>query len=611
MTSAPSTLLSTNWENALRQRLSRKDSVSSFEISENSRHQSYSDDLSSEHILPQTDTPLSTHQPAQLSTHDKLPNQVATGRTLSSPETLATSSPITPMSTSSNISLPLVPRSVQLEAQELDDGLLGIFLFQVRHIFKYYSPNAVNAMLPELELLLKLIVCRFSILIDKPTPGAMLQKLVFVESNLNGSLPLRRYVRILAYLLVKKPITLALKFALFFSRGMGIFLLRAFSALQTKFPVLSSRANALRNIAVARSSYILPRILRFVQKSAKQAFFYFQSAAKQSPSVISGEALPRPRPLSSIQSMPTNTIVPSYPGYPISSSLRNASSRAFSDSISPILPLDLDVKAASSLQTTSNLSPLSTAPLNALLRPQTKLLYVLGFAILPFAWRRLKIYMSEQEYGFAPDYSFKKCAFQFVRYADITLRVASLANFFIFLSNGKYVSLLTRMLGMQLAFTEPEGVVGISLTLVHQQLFWNALLDFCFYFAPLIPFRAIARFIKKTYYFGSTSASAFSQAVKRVTDIDTEIDGDGDGEGDGKNVDDTGLLSKRKASLCCPICGTTSICTPYITNCGHVYCYYCIRATRMAHRSGWSCATCGELVTKQLPYTAARAVSPG
>eukprot|EP01027_Heterolobosea_sp_BB2_P016472 GEZU01023461.1.p1 GENE.GEZU01023461.1~~GEZU01023461.1.p1 ORF type:complete len:145 (+),score=15.39 GEZU01023461.1:168-602(+) len=46
----------------------------------------------------------------------------------------------------------------------------------------------------------------------------------------------------------------------------------------------------------------------------------------------------------------------------------------------------------------------------------------------------------------------------------------------------------------------------------------------------------------------------------------------------------------------CPICELNPVQVPYITNCGHMYCYYCLKTALMTD-SDFHCHRCGQKVT--------------
>ena len=57
------------------------------------------------------------------------------------------------------------------------------------------------------------------------------------------------------------------------------------------------------------------------------------------------------------------------------------------------------------------------------------------------------------------------------------------------------------------------------------------------------------------------------------------------------------LISELMLPLnCCPICESAAVEVPYVTNCNHLYCYYCIKTALMADKH-YSCKRCGTKVT--------------
>lgn len=73
------------------------------------------------------------------------------------------------------------PRSLQQESNEFDTNLINILLVSIKNIFKYHRPDILTKYIPEFESMIQFLILRFSILNDKPTPGAEIQKLILVE----------------------------------------------------------------------------------------------------------------------------------------------------------------------------------------------------------------------------------------------------------------------------------------------------------------------------------------------------------------------------------------------------------------------------------------------
>lgn len=52
----------------------------------------------------------------------------------------------------------------------------------------------------------------------------------------------------------------------------------------------------------------------------------------------------------------------------------------------------------------------------------------------------------------------------------------------------------------------------------------------------------------------------------------------------------------------CPICGLNPIRVPYVTCCGHVYCYICLRQALIDTDLNLRCYVCNAKVTSSKPY---------
>lgn len=181
--------------------------------------------------------------------------------------------------------------------------------------------------------------------------------------------------------------------------------------------------------------------------------------------------------------------------------------------------------------------------------------------------------------------------------------VLNLANFVAFLVRGRYSTLTNRLLGLTYAplsnrqvsiASNPET---ISYEFQDRQLVWNTLTEFLAFTLPMISMPNLVRNLKR---------------LLRIRP---------------KSSDDTGML-KFLPECCCPICYQTAqnkspnvsvednlVTNPYITSCGHIYCYYCIsnkldeyyeynHTNRAPSYDGsqWLCLRCAKPVAYCRPY---------
>jgi len=164
-----------------------------------------------------------------------------------------------------------------------------------------------------------------------------------------------------------------------------------------------------------------------------------------------------------------------------------------------------------------------------------RLLYLLGTVFAPWVWAR------------APRLELIKVEKVWV--------ACNLINFLLFLKTGKFRSILTRVLGMRLVYDKPEATRSVSFDFINQQLLYDGFSEMLLCMLPLIEWNRFKRI-------GYSILRVFSSSTK--------------------NVDTRG----------CAFCGRENACVPYRTNCGHVYCYYCIKS----QQHPYNCAACNETI---------------
>ncbi|CDO76256.1 hypothetical protein BN946_scf184470.g14 [Trametes cinnabarina] len=212
-----------------------------------------------------------------------------------------------------------------------------------------------------------------------------------------------------------------------------------------------------------------------------------------------------------------------------------------------------------------------------------------------------------------------------------------LLNFVFFLWNGRYRTLADRLLGLRLVASRRHFQREVSYEFMNRQMVWHAFTEFLLFLLPLINTRAVRR---QTILLISRLTVALSSVLPAPLRSSTAASGSSQekekarrgkywmlpedqcaicAENASTNFADpaNALQSMSAVSPYATTEGTNSstygdpdqpprfpIQTPYITSCGHVYCYYCLteRMMRTAdERSGagprgtqWECLRCGE-----------------
>ncbi|KAK4170365.1 Pex12 amino terminal region-domain-containing protein [Cladorrhinum sp. PSN259] len=184
---------------------------------------------------------------------------------------------------------------------------------------------------------------------------------------------------------------------------------------------------------------------------------------------------------------------------------------------------------------------------------------------------------------------------------------AAFGSFCVFLLQGRYRTLLDRVLRMRLAPPTSQVSREVSFEYLNRQLVWHAFTEFLLFVLPLIGINKWRRWLARTW-----------RKTKKIMSTTG-------GEGDEKKKGEFSFLPERTCAICYQDQNTakseselmaptssgtvgsaqTDITNPYETiPCGCVYCFVCL-ATRIEREEGegWTCLRCGELVKECKPWS--------
>ena len=193
-----------------------------------------------------------------------------------------------------------------------------------------------------------------------------------------------------------------------------------------------------------------------------------------------------------------------------------------------------------------------------------------------------------------------------------THSIVAFVSFLVFLVNGRYRTLLDRVLRIRLAPPLNQGSRQVSFEYLNRQLVWHAFTEFLLFLLPLVGISRWRRWLAKAW---------------RKTKLLFRNDGAIQEEADIAQGE-LAFLPERTCAICyqdqnptstseneiLAITGAsggvvgsaqTDITNPYETiPCGCVYCFVCI-ATRLEAEEGdgWTCLRCGELVKECKPWS--------
>lgn len=213
------------------------------------------------------------------------------------------------------------------------------------------------------------------------------------------------------------------------------------------------------------------------------------------------------------------------------------------------------------------------------LSKEQKLMYFALKILTPYLYEKLNDYMTINGWGEYSNRNPKKKFWKLFQSFEKIYQLSSLINFYMFLYNGKYTSVVDRLLKIRLVYDNENLNRIISNDYLSFQLVWSVLTNFLLFILPFINIKGM-----KNYFKGLLNI----KRINKYKDLPK---------------DQCAICKENKgdADTPCPIH------IPYITNCGHVFCYYCIKS-EMINSSGnekksmYMCPRCSKIVSDIEPY---------
>ncbi|KAL8843766.1 MAG: hypothetical protein Q9205_003116 [Flavoplaca limonia] len=226
-----------------------------------------------------------------------------------------------------------------------------------------------------------------------------------------------------------------------------------------------------------------------------------------------------------------------------------------------------------------------------------------------YAWDKWNAWLADQE-GIYEQSSPSIQALSRIFSAVSTIHsIAALSSFIVFLVNGRYRTLLDRMLRLRLATPANHLSRQVSFEYLNRQLVWHAFTEFLLFLLPLVGITRWRRWLSR----------AWRKAKALVKRVDDEEDTTPDGEfsflpertcaicyqdQNPASTAENELLAVSGASGGVVGSAQTDITNPYeMIPCGCTYCFVCaISRLEAADGEGWTCLRCGLLVKECQPW---------
>lgn len=203
-------------------------------------------------------------------------------------------------------------------------------------------------------------------------------------------------------------------------------------------------------------------------------------------------------------------------------------------------------------------SPFSNGRHVALSKKQL-IFYAIFWILGRYGIERLNWYCSSRGWADEPDDSKKRKFWLLLRWVEKIAKLLDFINLIAFLSNGRYISFIERILFMRLVPGTRSMPRQISFEFMNRQIVWQTFSEFLLFILPLLNIGALKKlFIRHIW-----------GPKRKNLPIDT-----------------------------CPVCLKSPVNTPHVPDCcGHIYCYYCIRSA-MEEDSKFTCFCCGKKVNE-------------
>lgn len=186
-------------------------------------------------------------------------------------------------------------------------------------------------------------------------------------------------------------------------------------------------------------------------------------------------------------------------------------------------------------------------------------LWGLGTVFMQYAWTRLDQIAASQHWGDVDSTPAVQQAWTLLRSCETALNVASLLNFLVFLRQGKYRSLLERVLSARLVYQRANMARAISFEYLNRQLVWHELSELLLFVLPLINVTRLKRMIINQW---PSLRAATAKHLQRASGLEAQPP----------------AATEQSMPGPCAICGAREIAVPFnALPCSHVFCYYCLR----------------------------------
>ena len=230
-----------------------------------------------------------------------------------------------------------------------------------------------------------------------------------------------------------------------------------------------------------------------------------------------------------------------------------------------------------------------------------------------YFWSKWESWLVEQEGGYDEPTANVRLLSRVSSVVVTTYTMASFTSFIVFLLNGRYRTLVDRILGLRLTPPANQVTREVSFEYLNRQLVWHAFTEFLLFLLPLVGISRWKRWLARVWRKIKTIAKRSDDESPNNEKLGGELR----------------FLPERTCAICYQnqnpattseneilaitstsggVIGSaqTDITNPYqAIPCGCVYCFVCIASKIEAEEGeGWVCLRCGEVIEACKPWAA-------
>ncbi|RAQ68632.1 peroxisome biosynthesis protein (Peroxin-2) [Aspergillus flavus] len=271
---------------------------------------------------------------------------------------------------------------------------------------------------------------------------------------------------------------------------------------------------------------------------------------------------------------------------------------------------DHNASYGAALQNLKYVDTRSKGPIHSAPTKWQKSLYGLLTVGGRYAWEKWESWLINQEGGYDEPSREVRMLARMTDLISTTHSIAAFISFLVFLVNGRYRTLVDRILRIRLTPPSAQASREVSFEYLNRQLVWHAFTEFLLFLLPLVGISRWRRWI--------------SRAWRRTMSSIRSSDGDSE---EAEKQGELAFLPERTCAICYKasnpesateseviaasaasggILGSaqTDITNPYeAIPCGCVYCFVClVQKIEGEEGEGWICLRCGEIVKKCKPW---------